>query len=41
MPDFFRLLKKRKYNTIVFPMFENWLDIGNTKDYAQAQKKYD
>ena len=41
MPDFFRLLKKRKYNTIVFPMFENWLDIGDTKDYAQAQKKYD
>ena len=41
MTDFFRLLKKKKYNTIVFPMFENWLDIGDAKEYARAQKKYD
>jgi dTDP-glucose pyrophosphorylase len=40
MPEFFRLLKKKKYNTIVFPMFEKWLDIGNTKEYELAQKKY-
>ena len=39
MPDLFRLLKKRKHNTIVFPMFENWLEIGDTKEYARAQKK--
>ena len=37
MPDLFRLLK-RKHNTIVFPMFENWLEIGDTKEYARAQK---
>ncbi len=40
MPEFFRILKKKKYNTIVFPMFENWLDIGDTKEYERAQKKY-
>ena len=40
MPEFFRILKRKKYNTIVFPMFENWLDIGDTKEYERAQKKY-
>ena len=40
MPDLFRILKKRKQNTVIFPMFENWLDIGDTKEYERAQKKF-
>ena len=40
MPDLFRILKKKKQNTVIFPMFENWLDIGDTKEYERAQKKF-
>jgi len=40
MPQLFRILKKKKYKTIVFPMFENWLDIGDTKEYERAQKQF-
>ncbi len=40
MPQLFRRLKKRKFKTIVFPMFENWLDIGHSKEYEQAQKQF-
>jgi len=39
MPDLFRTLRKKKLRTIVFPMFENWLDIGNSNEYEKAQKR--
>ena len=40
MPELFRVIKKKKQKTIIFPMFENWLDIGDTKEYEKAQKKF-
>lgn len=39
MPQLFRHLKKKKLKTIVFPMHEDWLDIGNPKEYEKAQTK--
>ena len=40
MPEVFRMIKNKKKKTIIFPMFENWLDIGDTKEYEKAQKKF-
>lgn len=40
MPDFFRLLTRKKHKTIVFPIFENWIDIGDAKEYESVQKKF-
>lgn len=40
MPALFRKIKNKKFKTIIFPMFENWLDIGDAKEYEKAQKKF-
>jgi NDP-sugar pyrophosphorylase family protein len=39
MPSLFKLLRRKKEKTIIFPMYESWLDIGNSKEYEEAQKK--
>jgi len=33
MPDFFKIIKKKKKKTIVFPIHETWSEIGNYRDY--------
>ena len=38
MPDFFKIIKKKKRKTIVFPIHENWYEIGNFQDYDPVKK---
>jgi len=38
MPDFFKMIKKKKKKTIVFPIYENWSEIGSFKDYDPVKK---
>ncbi len=35
MPEFFRILKKNKFNIKIYPCHEHWFDIGNTKDLSR------
>ena len=32
MPEFFKILKKNKFNIKIYPCHEHWFDIGNIKD---------
>ena len=38
MPDFFKMIKKKKKKTIVFPIYENWSEIGSFQDYDPVKK---
>ena len=38
MPDFFKTIKKKGKKTIVFPIYENWSEIGSFQDYDPIKK---
>lgn len=38
-PNFLMELKKRKKNIVIFPIHENWEDIGDKKKYIEIKKK--
>jgi len=38
MPDFFKIIKKKKKKTIVFPIHETWSENGNYRDYESIKK---
>jgi NDP-sugar pyrophosphorylase family protein len=38
MPALFERLKERSLRTIVYPMHEPWLDVGQPDDYKSAQQ---
>ena len=40
MTNFFNLLKEKKKKIMVFPIFENWLDIANQDDLKRANKDF-
>jgi dTDP-glucose pyrophosphorylase/predicted transcriptional regulator len=40
MTDLFRKLLLQKLETIVFPIHENWMDIGRIEDLAKASEDY-
>jgi dTDP-glucose pyrophosphorylase/CBS domain-containing protein len=37
MPDLFKRIKQKNLRTIVYPMYEPWLDIGRPEDYYKAK----
>ena len=37
MPELIETLIEKKYTVKTFPLMEFWLDIGQHKDYKQAQ----
>ena len=39
MTEFFLKLKKLKKKIIIYPVYENWIDIGIKKDFNKAKKK--
>ena len=39
MPDFFKTIKKKGKKTIVFPIYENWSEIGSFQDYDPIKKR--
>ncbi|ONH88635.1 MULTISPECIES: nucleotidyltransferase family protein [unclassified Thalassospira] len=41
MPQLFELLLKQDKRTVVFPMHEYWLDIGQFKDLEKAQTEFE
>ncbi len=38
MPDFFKTIKKKRKKTVVFPIYENWSEIGSFQDYDPIKK---
>ena len=38
MTELFKLIKKRKLNNSVYPILENWIDIGNLLDLKNSRK---
>lgn len=38
IPDLFKLLIKKKKKSIIYPVYENWIDIGNLSDYKKIKK---
>lgn len=40
MTDFFNLLKIKKKKIIVYPIYENWLDIANKQDLKLANRNF-
>lgn len=40
MPTLFEFLSTKKYETIVFPIHEYWLDIGQMNDYEKANFEF-
>lgn len=41
MPDLIQNLIVMGYKAVVFPMFENWIDIGSIVDFNRARETYD
>tara|TARA_Y100000590_G_C15740581_1_gene1020143 strand:+ start:797 stop:1891 length:1095 start_codon:yes stop_codon:yes gene_type:complete len=39
MPELFVLMKKKKLKIIIYPIHENWIDIGRFKDFNISKKK--
>ena len=39
MPNFFKKMNKKKLNVIVYPIFENWADLGNINSIKNSIKK--
>jgi dTDP-glucose pyrophosphorylase len=39
MTDFIRVLIKKNKKIFAFPIYENWQDVGNYKDFLQLKKK--
>lgn len=40
VPDFINLLIKKKKKVMSFPLYENWIDIGNLENLKIARKKF-
>lgn len=41
MPTLFTRLQKQSVRTIVYPMYETWLDVGRVDDYISAQDNFE
>ena len=39
MTEVFSILKKLKKKIIIYPVYENWIDIGHKKDFDRAKKQ--
>ena len=40
MPSFFEMIINKNLKTMIFPILEEWIDIGNFDDYNRAKIKY-
>lgn len=38
MPDLFLRLKDKKYKTIIYPIYESWVDVGKPEDISKAEE---
>ena len=39
MTDFIKILIKKNKKIFAFPIYENWQDVGNYKDFLKLKKK--
>ena len=40
MPKFFEMIIEKNLKTMIFPILDEWIDIGNFDDYNRAKIKY-